>query len=179
MPERHGAEKRTILPRFHNLTPRGATIFRRRSQLMTPFAPGRRPRALKAGHKTSTSPGGAERASEYFHLPVPAGMSWPNRQNHLPPNADIARRFKPIPRLTLLSPKDTFAVGQISGVASPILSHHRAAFAQSSRTVGAGSDGRRPCMPVDGEIVWSRPPDAEVKFCGRSAKARYTGGEHV
>ena len=105
MPERHGAEKRTILPRFHNLTPRGATIFRRRSQLMTPFAPGRRPRALKAGHKTSTSPGGAERASEYFHLPVPAGMSWPNRQNHLPPNADIARRFKPIPRLTLLSPK--------------------------------------------------------------------------
>jgi hypothetical protein len=27
--------------------------------------------------------------------------------------------------------------------------------------------------PADGEIVWSRPPDAEVKPCGRSARRRW------
>jgi len=32
---------------------------------------------------------------------------------------------------------------------------------------------RRAAQPADGEIVWSRPPDAEVKPCGRSARRRW------
>jgi hypothetical protein len=79
------------------------------------------------------------------------------------------------------------AVGQITTILPRVPPPHEGA-SRSSRTLEAGCDGRDTLNDeqhiADGEIVWSRRPDAGAKSVERSAddgdnQARSHRGDHV